>query len=143
MNTIKLRQYFWFVFSIMGVVFFWVGIWDGIGSLPFISTWWISLLTGLTLFAFSGIFLKENNLFKNVTNPAIKIVHAIYNHPEKHLFEIKYFDRVKKKDKTLAGHHIKHLEKGYAVFIDNGYEQFLPLHRITEIFHKGKLHWKP
>ena len=142
MNPAKLKQYFWFLFSVMGIVFFWVGIWDGLGSLAYVKEWWISLLIGLTLFAISGIILKENNIFGGAANPVMKILHTIPSHPEKHLFHIKYFDKIKKREKTLTGHQVIGIEKDYFIFLDGNYEQFIPAHRITEILHKGKTHWK-
>ena len=142
MNPAKLRQYFWFLFSIMGVVFFWVGLWDGIGTLGYLEIWWVSLLIGLLMFAVSGIVLRENNLF-GTTNPLIKILHVIDRHPEKHLFQIKYHDKLKNRVQAISGHQISRLEKGFIVFLEGEYERFIPAHRITEILHKGKLHWKP
>ncbi len=142
MNTSMLKRYFWFILGIFGVIFFWVGIWDGVGSLPYIKKWWISLIIGLLMFAGSGIFLKENNPFGGAYNPLLKVLHKINQHPEKHLFQIKYFDRLKGRETILEGKLLHHLEKDFIVFLDGERERFLPAHRVIEVLHKGKTHWK-
>ena len=47
----KIKQYFWFMFGIIGVVLFWAGVWEGIGGLPYLENPLISLIAGLGLFA--------------------------------------------------------------------------------------------
>ena len=146
MNTIKLKQHFWFIFSVMGIIFFWAGIWDGLANLPYIKAWWTSLLVGLGMFIFSGFVLKENDLitemFLGSVSRAMKIIHTIHRHPEKHLFQIKYSDKLTRRENILGGHKVHHIEKDYIVFLDGQFEKFIPAHRITEILHKGKTHWK-
>ena len=137
-----IKKYFWSIFGIMGVVFFWVGLWDGVGSLPYIEIWWVSMLTGLAMIAFSGLFLKGNNLFGGKSSPLHNLLHDIQDHPEKHLFEIRFRDKIKNRELALSGQHLKGFEKGFVVYISNGMEKFIPLHRITEVKHKGKTHWK-
>lgn len=137
-----IKKYFWSLFGIIGVVFFWVGIWDGIGSLPYIEVWWVSILAGLVMIAFSGLFLKENSLFGGKGDQLHNLLHNIQGHPEKHLFEIRFHDKIKNKEMSLSGKHLKHFEKGFIVYISNGKERFIPAHRVIEIKHNGKTHWK-
>jgi len=138
-----LKKYFWFVFGIMGVVFFWVGIWDGIGSLPYLSNPPISLAVGLLMFSVSKLIFKDADIFGGEEKKEVqKIIQKVRRHPKKHEFHIKYEDKIKNKEVILKFSKLDDVEKEFLVFLEKGKEIFVPLHRVTEITHKKKTHWK-
>ena len=55
------KHYFWSLFSVIAVVFFWAGVWDGIGYLPYLENPLISLIVGIVILASSGLIFKEFN----------------------------------------------------------------------------------
>ena len=138
-----IKKYFWFIFGIMGVVFFWVGIWDGLGSLPYLENPIISFIVGILMLSMSRFIFKDADPFGGRTKKEIEVVlHKLNKHPLKHEFHIKYEDKIKKKKVSLKASKIKEVGKDFLIFIDKGKEIFVPLHRITEIKHKQKTHWK-
>ncbi len=140
-SAAELKQYFWYVFGIMGVVFFWVGVWDGIGSLPYIQTYWISILAGLGMLALSGFIFRGNPLWGR-GDKIESVLHRVHSHPQKHEFHIKYLDKLGNKEILVNMGKVKKIEKGFMVIVEQGRELFVPPHRITEILHQGKTHWK-
>ncbi len=141
-NWDDLKTYFWYVFGILGVVLFWIGVWDGVGGLPYLTNPWISMAIGLVMFAFSKKLFKEGGLLAGEKKPVEEILHQVRLHPQKQEFHIKYLDHFKKKHLFLHGKKLHRLEKGFAVFIDEGKELFVPMHRVVEVLQKGKTHWK-
>lgn len=142
MNPGQLKQYFWYLFGIMGVVFFWAGVWDGIGSLPYVSNPWISLLIGIAMLTFSGFIFKDTNILWGGEKLVVSELHKVHAHPQKHEFHIKYMDRISRKEVLMHAGKLKSIEKGFLVFLYDGKEVFVPMHRVTEILHNGKRHWK-
>ena len=141
MNTINLKRYFWYFFGMMGVVFFWAGVWDGIGSLPYLVSPWISLAVGLVMLIsakkiFSGMVESPEN--KEVNS----ILQHVHHHPKKQEFNINYKDKLLKKETMIGAGKVKDIEKDFLIMMENKKEVFVPLHRITKITHKGKTHWK-
>lgn len=135
------KRYFWSIFGVVGVVAFWAGIWDGIGSLPYLSNPLISLAIGLLMLTFSGLIFKEFNPLKEAEESVMVILHKVHKHPLKHQFHIRYFDKIKKKPLLFQATKLKKLEKAFLVLEHEGKELFVPAHRVTEILHKKKRYW--
>ncbi len=137
-NPEEMKRYFWFFFGVLGVVFFWAGVWEGIGHLGPLKSPWISLLIGIVLLAIGGIVRKTDQV-KQQDVLARSVLHQVHKHPQKHEFHIKYFDRVQKKEIPLGGKQLQRIEKGFLVFLEqSGKELFIPIHRVTEVLHLGK-----
>lgn len=141
-NAEELKRYFWYFFGVLGVVFFWTGVWDGIGKLPYLSQPLISLAIGSVL-----LLLRRRVFIESEASKSEQSAHAILNHvrrhPQKQEFHIKYHDKLKKKDLLLKADAFKKIEKGFAIFTSKaGEEVFVPMHRIREVLHKGKTFWK-
>ena len=143
-NFSSLRHYFWSIFSVIGIVLLWAGIWEGIGGLPYIVNPIVSLVVGLILLSFSGIFKKEFDPLTEAEKSINSLIYNIRRHPHKHEFHISYHDHAKNKRILIHAKHLKGIEKGdFLVVADKKYgETFIPYHRIKEIFHKGKSLWK-
>lgn len=137
----EFKTYFWYFFGILGVVFFWTGVWDGLGGLSYLSNPLVSFIVGIILIAIGGLLFKESSPFGQFDkrNGAI---HKIHKHPLKHEFQVKYNDHIQKKELSFSASKIKKIEKGFMVLIEKNKEIFVPNKRITEIAHKGKTHWK-
>ena len=136
------KRYFWYIFGILGTLFFWAGMWDGLGSIGFLKNPFISLVIGLILLSLSGVIFKDANPLWEVEKPVKAEAKKVHHHPLKHEFHFKYEDHLKKKELTIHAGKLKRVEKEFLVFLDKGKEVFVPLHRVTEILHKGKTHWK-
>jgi len=136
------KRYFWYIFGILGTLLFWAGMWDGLGSIGFLKNPFISLVIGLILLSLSGVIFKDANPLWEVEKPVKAEAKKVHHHPLKHEFHFKYEDHLKKKELTIHAGKLKRVEKEFLVFLDKGKEVFVPLHRVTEILHKGKTHWK-
>ncbi|HLD01158.1 MAG TPA: RNA repair domain-containing protein [Candidatus Nanoarchaeia archaeon] len=139
----EIKRYFWFILGIMGVVFLWIGIWDGIGSLPYIHHPLVSLAAGILMLSLSKvIFRGADPLWGSAKKPIFNVLTKVSQHLQKHEFDIKYEDRIKKREIMVGADKLKEIEKGFLVFLHNQQEIFIPLHRVTEVLHLKKTHWK-
>jgi len=138
----EIKKYLIYIFGITGVVFFWAGIWDGLGNLSSLANPVISFIVGIILMTIGGIIFKESSPFWTKGDKREGLLKKIRRHPQKHEFEVKYHDRFLGKELLFAGKHLKDVEKGFVVLINQSEEIFVPLERITEIKHKGKTKWK-
>ena len=143
MNIEQIKPYFWYIFGILGVVFFWAGVWDGLGGLPLLANPAVSLALGLMMLTLSPfIFLETPPLWGQPKEVEI-VMHQVHNHPQRHEFHFQYWDTLLKKELKIHVINLHKIEKGFAICLDkNGRELFVPLHRITEILHKEETHWK-
>lgn len=133
----EIKRYFWSTFGVIGIVLFWAGVWDGIGSLPYLENPLISLIVGLLIF--SGLIFKEFDPHGKNEKGIIATVHHVHKHPNKHLFSFKYFDKIKNKHTIISAENLERIEKDlFLVFRQAGNEVFIPLHRIKDTLHKGK-----
>ena len=138
-----IKKYSWYIFGMIGVVFFWAGTWDGLGYIhPIIANPWLSLILGITMLGLSGVIFKEANPLWEVEKPVKIEAKKVPQHPQKQEFHFKYVDHEKNKELLIHAGKLKRIEKEFLVFLDQGKEKFVPLHRVTEILHKGKTHWK-
>jgi len=142
MNSDMLKQYLWYLLGILGVVLFWAGMWDGIGNLSYLSNPLISLGAGVILLSCSKYLFPDNVPFLREKHPAEEIVKSIHQHPQKHLFHLKYDDHIQNKEMLINAKDIYKIEKEFVIFKTLEGELFLPLRRVKEILHQGKLHWK-
>lgn len=139
----ELKRYFWFIFGIAGVVFFWAGIWDGLGNISYLQNPWISLAVGIFLLSISKLIFRDADPFWGSGKAEVQtVLEKIDKHPKKHEFNIKYKDKLKNKEVTIKANKFKEIEKEFIVFLEKGKEIFVPLHRVTEVAHKNKTHWK-
>jgi len=139
----EIKKYFWYIFGMIGVVFFWAGTWDGLGYIhPIISNPWLSLVLGITMLSLSGVIFKDANPLWEVEKPVKSEARKVHRHPQKDEFHFKYEDRIKNKELLFHAEKLKRVEKEFLVFLDKGKEVFVPLHRVTEILRKRKTHWK-
>lgn len=135
----KLSRYFWAILGVIGVVLFWAGTWDGLGTLPYLENPIISLIVGLLILLTSGLIFKEFDPLGKKDSGKILAAHKIHHHPDKHLFDVKYYDKVKKKHILISAAKLKRIEKeSFLVFKHEGQEFFLPIHRVKEILHNKK-----
>lgn len=137
-----IKKYFWYLFGILGVVFFWAGTWDGLGNVGLLENPLISLLVGVVLLSLTGVIFKDANPLWEAEKPVSTAAKKVHRHPQKQEFHFKYEDHVQKKELAIHAGKLKRIEKGFLVFLDKGKEVFVPLHRVTEILHNGKTHWK-
>ena len=136
------RHYFWFFFGVMGVVFFWAGTWDGLGTLPYLENPWISLSIGLIMVLLSKTVFAQVDPVKKAEEAAQAVLQQIHLHPRKHEFHIKYHDKISQKELLIRGDKFKSLEKGFLLLEGKGQEEFIPIHRVTEVLHQGKTYQK-
>ncbi|MBI4151405.1 hypothetical protein HY496_00400 [Candidatus Woesearchaeota archaeon] len=139
----EIRQYFWKLFGVLGVVLFWAGLWDGVGSLPYISNPFVSLVLGVILFTLSGVLFKDTSPLWTSPSTVHKILKDVHQHPFKHEFHIRYEDKLKGKDFLIGAQWFKKVEKGFLIFHDpQNKEVFIPLSRVKEILRGERTHWK-
>lgn len=145
------RHFLWSLFAAAGVILAWRGIWEGlyyvlddIAGLPYLADPWVFFFIGLAMLTFSGIILKEFDPLGGVEKSIQKMAHYVHNHPKKKEFVIKYHDKEQKRKLNIKAEKIRHIEKGSLVIEhpSGRQEQFIPLHRITEIIHNGKTYWR-
>ena len=137
-----IKKYFWYLFGIIGVVYFWAGVWDGVGSIGPLKNPLYSFIAGVVLLSLSRVILKDANPLWGLEKPAKLEAKKVHRHPQKPEFHFKYKDHVGNKEIMLHAKNLKKIEKEFLVFLDRGKEIFIPLHRVTQITHKGKTHWK-
>lgn len=138
MESHKLKRYFWNVLGVIGVVFFWAGIWDGLGNLGYLVNPWASLITGALLLLVSTLVFKKISL-KMTEMPILSLIYRVHKHPKKHEFHIKYYDKLKRKHFIFPASEIKRIEKSFLILKKKQKEFFIPVHRVAGILHKGKL----
>lgn len=136
-----MQRYFWYFFGVMGVVFFWTGVWDGVGTLPYLESPLLSLIVGILMLMVAG-FVKGSEALNKAEQTAHKVLQEIHIHPKKHEFHIKYQDKMKNKELVFRADKLHRIEKGFLVMLKEGKEIFLPIHRVTEVLHKGKSYKK-
>ncbi len=143
MDLETIKQYGWYLFGTMGVVFFWEGIWDGIGNIGPLKNPLLSLGTGIILLSLTKFLFPGNAPFLSEKHPAHQIVKSLHTHPQKNLFNFKYRDEVQNKEINISAENMHRYEKNFIVIkTPEGRETFIPLHRLKEVLYEGKTHWK-
>jgi len=135
----KSKQYFWSIFSAIGIVFFWAGVWDGIGSLPYIDNPLSNLIIGITLLATSGYLFQQFSPLDTLESSIKNVLHQVQFHPNKEKFNLAYHDKLKNKYIFIKGNQINKVEKNHLIIKHpQGKELFIPLHRIKEIRYNNQ-----
>ena len=130
------------MFAATGIIMFWKGIWEGVGSLPLLENPWVSLFVGAVILTFSGIILKEFDPLGGLEKSVMKAISSVHTSPKKKEYTIKYYDKKQKKTRELSAENLKKVEKNVIILHVKGKEQFIPVHRIRSIHRKGKTVWK-
>lgn len=138
----KLQKYVWYFLGVLGVVFFWVGVWDGIGNLGPLKNPWISLALGLVMLILSKVFFRETDPAEEAQQAAKNSLLEVHTHPQRHEFQIKYHDKIQQQHRLVPVEKLHKIEKGFLVFLQEGRESFVPIHRVAEIHRQGVLHKK-
>ena len=143
------KHFLWSLYVAIAVIFVWKGIWEGLYALtgaifPVLANPFVFLSLGFSMLTLSGIVFREFDPLGGLDLSVSKIVHKIQNQPHREEFQIKYYDKVKKKDILIGAERVQRLEKG-CVIVEHekgGQEKFIPSHRITEVLHHGKRYWR-
>ncbi|HII71755.1 TPA: DUF504 domain-containing protein [Candidatus Woesearchaeota archaeon] len=136
------KHFLWSMIGATGVILFWRGIWEGIGSLPFIENVWVSLFVGLAILTFSGAIFREFDPLGGIEKGALKMVHTVHSHPHKEEFTFRYYDKLQKKEIEVNAEHIKHIEKNVIAVHERNKEIFIPIHRVRAVHRKGEVIWR-
>lgn len=138
-NAEEWQRYFWYFFGVMGVVFFWTGIWDGVGEVWYLQNPLVSLAVGLIMLFIGGLVKKTDNVKKQELL-AHNTLRQMHHHPSRHEFHFKYLDKVKKREVMVGTGQLQRIEKGFLVLLEKGgREAFIPIHRVTEVLRNGKM----
>lgn len=141
LHTEKVKKYFWFLFGVMGVVFFWTGLWDGVGNIGYLANPLVSLGVGVLMLTLSSFIFKDVTPLDEIKQGEI-IYDRIHRHPSRQELSVTYLDKASNKIVNLPAHNLKKLEKDFLVFVGQGGEIFIPANRIKEITHNGQTYWK-
>ncbi|MBI4983372.1 DUF504 domain-containing protein [Candidatus Woesearchaeota archaeon] len=138
------KHFLWSLLAAIGVILVWKGLWEGLYEIPYLGDPWVALFIGFATLTFSGIIFKEFDPLGSLDKSVNKIAHYVQGHPKKHLFEIGYYDKVKKKNVLVRAEKIKHIEKGSLIVEheNKNQEVFIPLHRIREVLYQNKPYWR-
>lgn len=138
------KHFLWSLVAAAGVIFVWKGLWEGLYEIPYLDSPWVALFIGLTMLTLSGLIFKEFDPLGSLEKSTKKKILSVYNHPQKKEFQIKYYDKIKKKKVLVEADKIKRIEKNSLIFINakDKKEIFIPTHRITEILHNGEVYWR-
>lgn len=144
------KHFLWSLFVAVSVILMWKGIWEGMYEIPTqlgypqFSDPFVFLFLGFVMLTFSGIIFKEFDPLGSLDKSANRMMQYIHNHPHKHEFTIKYYDKSQKKEFLINAERLKHIEKGTLVIEHpNGRQElFIPLSRVTEVQRQGKPYWK-
>lgn len=125
-----------------GVIIFWKGIWEGVGSLPILENPWVDLFVGLVVLTFTQVIFREFDPLGGLEKGVLKAVHHAHHHPKRHEFRMRYFDNVKKKEIEVSFADVRTVEKNTLSLIEKDREIFIPIHRVRSIHRAGKVVWK-
>lgn len=133
------RHFLWALFSAVGVILFWKGIWEGVGSLPFLEVPFVSLFVGLVMLTFSGLIFREFDPLGGIEKGALKMLHEVHSHRRRKEFTLKYYDSIQRKVKEVKASNMKRIEKNIISLNLDGNEFFIPVHRVKAILRNGKV----
>jgi hypothetical protein len=136
------RHFFLSLFVATGIVLFWRGIWEGVGSLPILEEPFVNLFIGLVILTFSGMIVRDYDPLGGLEKSTLKILHSIHTHPQKSEFSFRYYDNVKKKSIEVQASKIKHIEKNVIAVYDKDREFFIPIHRVESVHRNKETIWR-
>ena len=139
----NVKTYFWFFFYVIGGIFFWIGVWDGIGNLGYLVNPVISLLVGSGMLVIAKFLFKGTGSFFGIKGEIHPVFYKVHHHEQKHKFHFKYHDKKQDKKILVPAATLKRIEENFLVFVDKTKKEvFVPVHRVKEILYEGKSHWK-
>jgi len=138
------KHFLWALISAIGIILVWKGLWEGLYEIPYLGDSWVALFVGLTMLTLSGLIFREFDPLGGIDKSINRIVKQVSTHPKRQEFQIKYQDKIKKKEMVINASDIKYVEKDSLVVLDAKSQQelFIPVHRITEVVQNGKTYWK-
>ena len=129
---------------VTGVVFFWRGAWEIMDITPIIENPFVSLFIGMLIMTLSGViyreFLPEEEPFVH----ALEEIERVFAWPraKRTRYLIRYYDDIAKRMFELRHVDIENVEFGNLVLERAGREVFIPMQRVRELVHEGKVVWK-
>ena len=138
------KHYLGALVVLMGVIFFWRGLWDITYIIPIIENPFVSLFIGLTVITLTGVVFKEFDPFAAKMQKTMEILNEIqsHSHNKQKNYTVKYYDEISKKHHIVPHHSIKKVEQNFIIIEEKGREKFIPIHRIREIHQHNKMLWK-
>ena len=142
------RHFLVSIYSGITIIFIWKGLWEGLYKIPFVPEAfldpWVFLFLGFAMLTFSKVIFKEFDPLGGVEKAVNKVMHYVQHHPNREDFEIHYRDEEQKKKYALKGAHLRGVERGTLVLKHHQKQEevFVPTHRVTEVFYKGKVYWR-
>jgi len=132
------------LYSAAAIIFVWKGLWEGMYEIPYIGDAFVALFIGFTMLLFSGLIFKEFDPLGGLEQAVTTKLEFVLNSPDKKNFEVRYHDKMLKKDLTVPGKYVHKIEEAGMVVIDpiKKAETFIPLHRVTEIWYNGRRYWR-
>ncbi len=132
------------IYSAAAVIILWKGLWGSIEEIPFIGDPFVALFFGLVILLFSGVIFKEFDPLGGIEEAVTKKMEIILNSPDKKNYEVRYYDKMLKKEITIPAKYVHKIEEAGVVVMDplKKAESFIPLHRVTEIWYNGKRYWR-
>ncbi len=136
------RHFLWSLLAAIGLIFVWKGLWEGLYEIPYFGDPWVALFVGLAMLTFSGIIFREFDPLGGIEESTNKMIQFISKNSKSHEYQLKYYDKFKKKDILFKGNKLKGVEKSTLIIVDDGKELFIPSHRLKEVLHNGKTYWR-
>ena len=132
------------LYSAASIIFVWKGLWEGMYEIPYIGNAFVALFVGFTMLLFSGLIFKEFDPLGGIEQAVTQKMEIVLNSPNKKNFEIKYHDKLLKKEVNIPAKYVHKIEEAGIVVADpvKKAELFIPLHRVTEIWYNGKRYWR-
>lgn len=132
------------LYSAAAIIFVWKGLWEGLYELPYIGDAFVALFVGFTMLIFSGLIFKEFDPLGGLEQAVLKKLEIVIHSPEKGNFEVRYNDKMLKKELSIPAKYVHKIEEAGMIVVDpiKKSELFIPLHRVTEILYNGKRYWR-
>lgn len=132
------------LYSAAAIIFVWKGLWEGLYEVPYIGDAFVALFVGFTMLVFSGLIFKNFDPLGGIELAVTKKLESVINDPDKKNFEVKYQDKMLKKELTVPAKYVHKIEEAGMIVMDpvKKAEMFIPLHRVTEILYNGKRYWR-
>src|SRR3989339_590558 len=112
------KHFLWALISAIGIILVWKGLWEGLYEIPYLGGSWVALFVGLTMLTLSGLIFREFDPLGGIDKSINRIVKQVSTHPKRQEFQIKYQDKIKKKEMVINASDIKYVEKDSLVVLD-------------------------
>src|SRR3989344_925336 len=102
------KHFLWSLYAAASIILIWKGVWEGIYVLadayaPALSNPFVFLFIGLAILTLSGLVFKEFDPLGGLEKAVSKVLHTVQVHPRRVDFQVKYFDKNKKKEYVING----------------------------------------